>query len=152
MIKHTYHACQFICEGKTDETFGKERMVAIGLLKLKRAARTRDFGTVHRLLLFDNVWKPMPMSALAYKFRVTKVVTSCNNSWTKVLGRIEKIIKPGVRDLAENDKIGVWKRADCSCPGFRRGQSYLYIGNDSPKLLVDSRAVVLKWESRAFRR
>lgn len=87
-----------------------------------------------------------------YLFNVIKTRASCRNGWTKILGKVDTVFKPGSRDVKEGDKIRVWKRADCSCPSFRRNQKYLFLGNDGPRLLVDYNSIVLKWEAKKFKR
>jgi hypothetical protein len=85
----------------------------------------------------------------SYLFTVSKVgQDNCRNGWKKIQGHIKKIFKPGIRDFVVGDKIRLFKRVNCRCPSFIKGQSYLYIGNDGPRFLVDYHAVVLKWEKR----
>ena len=62
-----------------------------------------------------------------------------------------KIHKPGIRDVNVGKKIRIWKRADCACPGFVKGEEYLYVGHDGPKFLVDHNSIVLKWERKLFK-
>ena len=55
-----------------------------------------------------------------------------------------RVYKPGGREINVGDKFRIWKRAECGCPSFKKGQQYLYLDNDCLKFLVDYNSVVLK--------
>ena len=104
---------------------------------------------VRRLFEFSTVFNFHSFSV--YRVKVDKVETLCDNGWTKITVKLlrDHEIKKGIRDYNFNKdvKLAIWKRGACHCPKVEVGEDYLFVGNDSPKFIIDHNSIWMPWKN-----